>query len=116
MPTVVFEAKDAAGTMVFAVKVKMDGDVSGRAAAGRALPIDPGEHTFIFEVAGRQSVEKHLMIFEGDKLRRERVEFEAIAAPKPAPTPSVTLAKSETAEPPHPAVRQPLGKGRISNT
>jgi len=113
MPTVVFEAKDAAGAMVFAVKVKMDGEVLAERLQGSALPIDPGEHTFTFEVAGRPSVEKHLMIFEGEKLRRERVEFEALAAATPTPTPSVTL-KSENAEPPHPATKEPLGKGRIS--
>src|SRR4029079_9777270 len=33
--------------------------------------------------------------------------------PTPAPTPSITL-NSETAEPPHPAARQPLGKGPIA--
>jgi hypothetical protein len=113
MPSVVFEAKDAAGAMVFAVKVKMDGDLLAERLQGSALPIDPGEHTFTFEVAGRPSVEKHLMIFEGEKLRRERVEFEALTGPIPAPTPAITL-NSETAEPPHPAARQPLGKGRIA--
>ena len=114
MPTVVFEAKDAAGTMVFAVKVKMDGELLAERLQGSALPIDPGEHTFTFEAAGRPSVEKHLMIFEGEKLRRERVEFEAIAAPKPAPPPPVTLATSETLEqPPRPAAKPPLGKAKI---
>jgi hypothetical protein len=113
MPTVVFEAKDAAGAMVFAVKVTMDGAVLAERLQGAALAIDPGEHTFTFDVAGRPSVEKHLMIFEGEKLRRERVEFEALASPTPAATPSVTL-NSETAEPPHPATKQPLGKARIA--
>jgi hypothetical protein len=113
MPTIVFEARDAAGAIVFAVKVKMDGDVLAERLQGSALPIDPGEHTFTFEVAGRPSVEKHLMIFEGEKLRRERVEFEALPAPTPAATPPVALG-SETTEPPHPAARPPLGKGRIA--
>ena len=111
MPTVVFEAKDAAGAMVFAVKVKMDGEVLAERLQGSALPIDPGEHTFTFEVAGRPSVEKQLMIFEGEKLRRERVEFEAIAAPKPIPP----VVKTETAEqPPRPAAKRDLGKTTIA--
>jgi len=114
MPTVVFEAKDAAGAMVFAVKVKMDGEVLAERLKGSALPIDPGEHTFTFEVAGRPSIEKHLMIFEGEKLRRERVEFEALAAPNPVSPSPVTVAKSEVVEPPPgPAARPPLGKTRI---
>jgi hypothetical protein len=117
MPTVVFDAKDAAGTTLFAVKVKMDGNVLAERLHGSALPIDPGEHTFIFEVAGRPRVEKHLMIFEGEKLRRERVEFEAIAAPNPAPpAPApITVVKSETPEPaPGPAAKSPLSKGKIA--
>ena len=113
MPTVVFDAKDADGMTVFAVKVKMDGDVLAERMKGSALPIDPGEHTFVFEAAGRPSVEKHLMIFEGEKLRRERVEFEALAA-KPAPAPPVTVAKSETVEPQPGAAKPPLGKARIA--
>jgi hypothetical protein len=114
MPTVVFEAKDAAGAMVFAVKVKMDGDVLVERLQGLALPIDPGEHTFTFEVAGRPSVEKHLMIFEGEKLRRERIEFEALAAPNPPPAPPVTLVTPEAIEQPRPAAKPSLGKGRIA--
>jgi len=114
MPTVVFEAKDAAGAMVFAVKVKMDGDLLTERLEGSALPIDPGEHTFTFEVAGRPGVEKHLMIFEGDKLRRERVEFEALATPNPGSPQPGALLKSEPLEPPRPAAKAPLGKGRIA--
>ena len=114
MPTVVFDAKDAAGMTVFAVKVKMDGDVLAERLRGSALSMDPGDHKFIFEAPGRPSVEKHLMIFEGEKLRRERVEFEALAAPKPAPDPPVTVAKSETLEPQPGAAKPPLGKARIT--
>jgi hypothetical protein len=113
MPTIVFEAKDAAGAIVFAVKVKMDGDLLAERLQGSALPIDPGEHTFTFEVAGRPSVEKHLMIFEGEKLRRERVEFEAIAVAKLAPP--ATLAKAENAEPPPPPVaKRDLGQTKVA--
>jgi hypothetical protein len=111
MPTVVFEAKDGAGAIVFAVKVKMDGELLAERLRGSALPIDPGEHTFTFEVAERPTVEKLLMFFEGEKLRRERVEFEAIAAPTPASPAPVTLVKAETAEqPPRPAAKRDLGK------
>ena len=114
MPTVVFEAKDAAGAIVFRVKVKMDGELLADRLQGSALAIDPGDHTFTFEVAGRPSVEKHLMIFEGEKLRRERVEFEAIATPNPESPPPGALVNSELMEPPRPAAKVSLGKGRIA--
>ena len=113
MPTVVFEAKDAAGAMVFAVKVKMDGDLLAERLQGSALAIDPGEHTFTFEVAGRPSIEKHLMIFEGEKLRRERVEFEALAGPKPAPT-AVNHSQIGDHGTATSGGKAPLGKGRIA--
>lgn len=115
MPTVVFEAKDAAGTTLSAVKVKMDGELLAERLQGSALSLDPGEHTFTFEVAGRPSVEKRLLIFEGEKLRRESVEFAAIAAPKPVAPPPVTLAKSETLEQPQPRplAKPPLGKAKV---
>jgi hypothetical protein len=100
MPTVVFDARDAAGLDLVAVIVKMDGELLAERLQGSALPIDPGEHTFTFEVAGRASVEKRLLILEGEKLRREHVEFAALAPPKP-PVPSpVTEAKSVVREQP----------------
>ena len=115
MPTVVFEAKDAAGAIVFAVKVNMDGRVLAERLQGSALPIDPGEHTFTFEVAGRPSVEKHLMIFEGEKLRRERVEFEALAAAQPSPAAPAAMAEAPRLEQPAPpAAKLSLGKAKIA--
>jgi len=114
MPTVVFEAKDAAGAIVFAVKVNMDGQVLAERLQGSALPIDPGEHTFTFEVAGRPSVEKHLMIFEGEKLRRERVEFEALAAAQPSPPPAAIAQSQRSEQPAPPPGKLSLSKAKIA--
>jgi len=107
--------KDSAGAIVFAVKVKADGALLAERLRGSALPIDPGEHTFTFEAAGRPNVEKHLMIFEGEKLRRERVEFEAVATPSPAAPPPVTLVKPQTTEQaPRPPAKRDLARTRIA--
>jgi hypothetical protein len=100
MPTVVFEARDGAGKDLVAVSVKMDGDLLAERLQGSALPIDPGEHTFTFEVAGRPGIEKRLLILEGEKLRRERVEFAAIAPAKPLAPPPVTVARPVILEQP----------------
>ena len=115
IPTVVFEAKDAAGTTLSAVKVKMDGELLAERLQGSALSLDPGEHTFTFEAAGRPSVEKRLLIFEGEKLRRQPVELAAIAAPKPVAPPPVALATSDLLEQPQPrpAAKPPLGSAKI---
>jgi hypothetical protein len=115
IPTVVFEVRDAAGTNLVAVKVTMDGDVLAERLDGSALSIDPGEHTFAFEAAGRPRVEKRLVLWEGDKLRRERVELEALAAPKLAAPPPITVTKPlAEPSPPHPDNSKPSwSKARI---
>lgn len=117
MPTVVFEARDGAGANLVAVTVKVDGEILAERLQGSALAIDPGEHTFTFEVAGRPNVEKHLLILEGEKLRRERVDFEALALPKPepppAPAPTAKVELTAQRSPSNPAPRHGFGTARI---
>jgi hypothetical protein len=85
LPTIVFEAKDAAGNDVSAVRVTVDGAGLADQLTGTALEVDPGEHVFVFE-AGGQTVEKRMIIHQGEKNRRERVVLGAPAAPSPGPT------------------------------
>jgi hypothetical protein len=87
MPTIVFEAKDAAGRDLSGVRVTMDGQVLAERLEGTALSIDPGEHTFVFETAGQPLVQKQFVIREGEKDRREGVVFGAI---EPATAPSAS--------------------------
>lgn len=75
MPTVVFLAKDGAGTDLSAVKITMDGDVLAERIEGSAIAVDPGEHTFTFETAGQAPVTEKLLLVEGQKERRETVTF-----------------------------------------
>jgi hypothetical protein len=114
IPTVVFEAKDAAGAELFEVKVKMDGDLLAEKLLGAALSVDPGQHTFTFETVGRPIVEKKLLILEGEKLRRERVDFETVAVAAPLVAAPVSLSKPEalvqTEKPP--GAKPNLGKTR----
>jgi hypothetical protein len=81
IPTIVFEAKDAEGTDLSAVKVTMDGQPFADRLQGTALPVDPGEHTFAFETAREPAVVMHLVVREGEKERRETVMFGTIVAP-----------------------------------
>jgi hypothetical protein len=116
IPTVVFQAKDPAGTNLFEVKVKMDGELLEDRLSGSAVSVDPGEHTFTFEAVGRPTVEKKLMILEGEKLRRERVDFEVVTKAAPLVTIPVTVSKSEatTVQSENPREPKPtLGKTRI---
>jgi hypothetical protein len=74
MPTIIFEAKDAAsGGDVSAVTVSVDGQRLADRLDGTALVIDPGSHTFRFETSGQPTVEKPIVIHRGEKGRLERI-------------------------------------------
>jgi hypothetical protein len=80
IPTVVFEAKDAAGRALTAVRVKVDGDVLIDRLDGSALAVDPGAHRFAFEARGMRTQTRSLLFREGEKDRHETVVFAAKAA------------------------------------
>jgi hypothetical protein len=97
LPTVVLEAKDGAGNDLSAVKVTLDGDVLVEKLDGTSISLDPGAHTFTFEVAGQPSITKQLVIREGQKDRREVLQF---GAPPPATSaPSTTATTKAAANP-----------------
>jgi hypothetical protein len=82
VPSVVFAAQDGSGNDLTAVVVTMDGQVLADTLDGKAVEVDPGEHAFRFETPGQPPVEKHLVILEGEKDRRERIVIGAAPAPK----------------------------------
>jgi hypothetical protein len=111
IPTIIFGAKDAAGADLSAVRVTMDGEVLAERLEGTALSIDPGEHTFTFETAGRPTVTKTLVIQQAQKDRREVVTFatttsapspasSALPSPTPAPLPASILLPATSTNPP----------------
>jgi hypothetical protein len=75
IPTVVFEAKDAGGRDLSAVKVTMDGTPLTEELKGASIPVDPGEHSFVFEAQGFPSVQSKIIVAEGVKDRHEVVRF-----------------------------------------
>jgi hypothetical protein len=96
MPTLVLGAKDGAGNDLYDVKVTMDGAPLALSLDGRPVSVDPGEHTFHFEMVGQPAVEKKLVLREGEKNRAESVVLgpvtpppiaTAAAPPPPPPTP-----------------------------
>jgi hypothetical protein len=73
IPTLVFEAKDEAGHDLSAVKVMMDDQTLVDTLDGTAIPLDPGEHRFLFQSEGRKDETRTLLLHEGEKDRRERI-------------------------------------------
>ena len=51
LPSVVLSARDAGGHEVANLRVLLDGSPLAEAESGRAIPVDPGAHTFRFESA-----------------------------------------------------------------
>jgi hypothetical protein len=103
MPSVVFEVKDAAGNDAVGVIINMDGQPLARSAAGIAIELDPGEHTFVFEAAGLAKVEKKFVVVEGVKGRREVIRLgsaKPTEAATSAPAPSRKEVSSRWSGPP----------------
>jgi hypothetical protein len=100
IPTIVFAAKDSSsGADLTAVKVTMDGEVLVGRLEGTALSVDPGEHTFTFDVAGQPSVTKKLVIQQGQKDRREQISFGTPTAPALVGVPVATAEQAPLSSP-----------------
>jgi hypothetical protein len=89
-PTLVLEVKDDAEHDLSAVRVTMDAQPFVSKLDGTAIPLDPGEHQFVFEADGLKSEQRTLVVREGDKNRHERVVLVGAArAPGATPLPQV---------------------------
>ena len=109
-PTLVLEIKDSTGVDVAQVVVKLDGTEVDASRRGAALPLDPGQHTFVFEAPGKTSVSRTFVVTEGERGRRERVVLEStVIGPAPRPAPRLALA-GESAPPPR-RQEEPTGLG-----
>jgi hypothetical protein len=77
LPSVAFRAQDADGNDLGGVTITVDGERAANQAAGVAVALDPGAHTFLFEAAGQDAVTKNLVLVEGERNRQETVVFGA---------------------------------------
>jgi hypothetical protein len=105
-PTLVFSAKDGDGNDVVAVKVSIDGQPLTRQLDGSALAVDPGTHTFTFELPGQPPVSRQLVVHESEKERLESVELGSPTAHPPSKTAATTTALASTPPPSDPHAGQ----------
>jgi hypothetical protein len=75
LPSVVFGAKDRQGRDLFDVTVSMDGETLLKKLDGKSVNVDPGPHTFKFEVTGAPPVIERALVKEGEKARAITVSF-----------------------------------------
>lgn len=106
LPSVVLAAKDEKGQDVTNVHVSFDGAPLSDRLDGKAIFVDPGEHTFRFESAGRAPIEQQAVIREGERNRVVAASWEAAPAPLP---PAGGGTGVGTAPPPE----QPHGKSKV---
>jgi len=95
LPTVVIEARDAHGREVRDVRVLVDSGLVATHLDGKAISVDPGTHSFHFELAGASPVDQQIVIREGQKNRQLGVRFDrgpAPSAPSAGPRPVPPLA------------------------
>ncbi|WP_437518023.1 hypothetical protein [Sorangium sp. So ce1099] len=114
LPSVVIAARDAGGRERLDVRVLVDGRLLAAALDGKALPVDPGPHTFRYEPAGGPAVEERVLIREGEKNRAITVFLGAPPAggpssPRPlaAPAASASPSRAPHAPPAAPALAAP---------
>jgi hypothetical protein len=69
IPSVVLRAKDARGEDAVEVKVLCDGAEFATQLDGKARPLNPGAHTFRFELEGIAPFERKVVVAEGEKNR-----------------------------------------------
>jgi hypothetical protein len=90
LPSVAFAVRQG-GRDLETVRVYRDGVLLTSRLDGRALPIDPGKHTFTIELPGGGTHTVEALIVEGKKNRLIEVELTptrpAATAPRPAPPP-----------------------------
>jgi hypothetical protein len=72
-PTLVFEVRSPSGADIVSVRVSVDGQLLTEHLNGTPLKIDPGPHTFTFEVPGQRVVTARLLVREGERARHEQL-------------------------------------------
>jgi hypothetical protein len=102
IPTVVVEARDSSGNDVFDVHVSIDGVARVNRIDGAAIPLDPGPHTFRFEWPDGTSLDKQMLVPEGQKALVVSATAAAPAAPPPVPPLTAVTAPASQPPPPPP--------------
>jgi hypothetical protein len=99
LPSIVVRATagEAPGRELLDVEIEVDGEVATRRLDGRALPLDPGEHRFVFRAPGRARVERSVLIRVGEKHRLLEVALPPEGSPLATPPARVDVASAAPA-------------------
>ncbi len=100
LPSVVVTAKDGAGADLVDVKVSVDGQPLVSKLDGRAVPLNAGPHAFHFEGAGGASLDRQVLVKEGETNQSVAVVLGAAASLPPPSGASTAPAASPSAASP----------------
>lgn len=81
--SIIFFAKDGTGRDLAAVTLTVDGAHYADQLDGSAIALDPGEHEFRFEMAGKPAVVKRFVMHLGEQNRRETILIGAVLEAAP---------------------------------
>ncbi len=100
-PTIVVEARTPDGSDLVDVHVTIDGQPFLDRLDGKEKALDPGVHTFRFEMEGAPTVQEKVVVHSGEKVRRLKVTLgsgasKADSGAGPAPTSTGEGAASST--------------------
>jgi hypothetical protein len=76
MPSVTFRVRDERGKEILDVRVLVDDQAVAESIDARALPVDPGQHTFRFERSDGSAVEDKVILRPAEKNRLIELSFE----------------------------------------
>jgi hypothetical protein len=114
LSSVVLSARDASGHDVTNVRVLFDGVALSDHLDGREVQVDPGVHTFRFELEHAPPIEQEYVVRQGERNRLINVQF----APDPAPATTaesspalVSMGGGSAADAQAPQIRRLLGYG-----
>jgi hypothetical protein len=88
VPSVVVTAKSSAGVDLIDVTVSVDGQPFATKLNGESLPLDPGAHAFHFEATGGGSLDREVVVAEGEQNQRVAVVLQPPPEPEPVSRPS----------------------------
>jgi hypothetical protein len=77
LPSVVFAVRRD-GQDQMEAEVRCDGAVLVQDLDGKAIPVDPGPHTFTFSIPGLAPIERQLLVREGERNRVVEVDFRTL--------------------------------------
>ncbi len=80
IPSIVLAAKDGAGHDLVGVTLTIDSSPYDGHPDGSAIELNPGRHTFAFQVAGQEPVTRDFILNEGERDRRETIVIGAAHA------------------------------------